>query len=70
MNNLITQKVSDVYKTASYASNYAKELRQELTPLINRLAVDYPTEAARYNGLINELVLMTAITARGIKNQI
>ncbi|EOT0571997.1 hypothetical protein ABMZ65_01475 [Morganella morganii] len=67
---IISHNNSDLYKTATYASNYAKELRAEIAPLINRLSVDYPAEAARYNGLINELVLMTGITASGIKNQI
>lgn len=39
---IISHNNSDLYKTATYASNYAKELRAEIAPLINRLSVDYP----------------------------
>ncbi|CDH07972.1 hypothetical protein KKI90_20485 [Xenorhabdus bovienii] len=51
-----------LYQAASNAKEYAFELMDEITPLINQMRVNHPKEAARFAGLIKELATMTDVT--------
>lgn len=57
------EDITNLSETARSARRYARELRDEYGMLSKLMAQASPAAAARFNSLLNELVLMTAMTS-------
>ncbi len=57
------EEITNLNETARSARRYAKELRDEYGALSTLMARANPAAAARFNSLLDELVLMTTMTS-------